>query len=168
MTRKPMMVAGLLLSLFVLACGQPPSQQVVRDRAEEDISWLGVRPTKTLAAKLYDEGRECLREGGQHDDWMAVGRMAFDADTVPALVAVCERGNLQQIRSAWIGLRALVVGIAVSAYVDGMGEYDIIRSKVMPVLPAYHSRLTKALERMPEPQQKAYREILDMIVGSRP
>ncbi len=151
----------LLLPAFYGCQGKKEEQsQAIRSG---DYTWLGVRPQKTMAAKYYDEARKCLQEGGRdQNSIMKIGQLAFSEETIPALIAIMENGNIIQKRGAWVGLRALVEGIACSGFVD-YGKYEETRKRLMPILPPYHERISKALKELPPPSQKAYQKTVDLI-----
>ena len=120
-----------------------------------------------MAARYYDEARKCIKEGGRdQNSIMKIGRLAFAADTIPALVAIMENGNIVQKRGAWIGLRALVEGIACSGFVE-YGKYEETKKRLMPLLSQYHDRIAKALKELPPPSQKAYQKTVDLIAAQK-
>ena len=154
----------LSLTLFVLGCqGQAESNAQAINSG--DYTWLGVRPEKTMAAKYYDEARKCLQDGNRdQNSIMKIGQLAFSEDTIPALVAIMENGNIIQKRGAWVGLRALVEGVACSGFVD-FGEYEETKKRIMPLLPTYHDRIAKALKELPPPSQRAYQKTVELIAA---
>ena len=156
----------IILGFISIGCQGAKEDQSRSIRAGE-YTWLGVRPEKTMAAKYYDEARKCLQEGGRdQNSIMKIGQLAFAEDTLPALVAIMENGNIVQKRGAWVGLRALVEGIACSGFVD-YGKYEETKKRLMPLLPQYHGRISKALNDLPPPSQRAYQKTVDLIAAQK-
>lgn len=159
--------SGLLvvaLATFV-GCGAPAGENAagkVDAKVDAEASWLGHRPEQSLARRYYDEAREAMKDSKPGEN-IALGRLAFHPDTVPALLAIMERGNVVQKRCAWYGLRSVVQGIGCSGYIGPGDDHEACKTRVMPLLAANLKRIEASFAELAEPSRRVYRGTVDEI-----
>jgi len=96
------------------------------------------------------------------EEFRAIGKLAFYAETLPALVTIFERGNARQVRAAFQGLRGLVQGIAYTGYVSHDYDRDFARRELLPVLarPGNLVHIRAALGCLPAPSQAMFAPVV--------
>lgn len=104
--------------------------------------------------------------GGMAND--AIGELAFRLSTIPALCAILERGDDQQVRLAFMGLRAVVEGVASVTWEQKQGpgfKLEDYRKVAIPVLaePKHLAQIKTGLTRLPPPSRATFQSVVDAI-----